>query len=109
MAHTKIGNKKRKCEKYKLSGRRNENKLLKQERDRKRREKFKRRREEGKSYQYDKDKFPKTEPSDGGKTEYQKWVSDMAKLQNEIDSKEKEKKAQLYKLNKNNSSDPSDF
>lgn len=52
----KIGRNKKSCEKYRLSGRREENKRLKQERDKKRRERFEKRREEGKAYKPNKEK-----------------------------------------------------
>ena len=48
----KIGKMRKKCEKYKAEGRREKNKILKQERAKKRMEKFKKRREEGKTYVY---------------------------------------------------------
>lgn len=95
----KGGNKKR-CEKYKLGGHKERNKKLKQERHQKRMERFRKRREEGKCYQYDKDKYPKTTPSDGGKTDYQKWVSLMAKLNNELNKEAREEKLRLQKASK---------
>lgn len=97
----KPGTNKKRCEKYKLSARREINKELRQERHKRRMEKFRKRREEGKNYQYDKDKYPKTEPSDGGKTEFQRWKSIMDKLDNELNQIEKEEKARLYKATKN--------
>lgn len=105
MAHNKIGNKKKKCEKYKMQGRLEKNKELKQKRNEKRIEKFRRRREEGKAYVYDKDKSPKELPGNGGKTEYQEWVSIMAKLQREIDKKTKAKKQEMFKINNSRSSE----
>lgn len=49
----KIGRNKKWCENYKKSGKREENKRIKQKRDEKRRERFAKRREEGKTYKYD--------------------------------------------------------
>lgn len=49
----KIGRNKKWCENYKKSGKREENKRVKQERDQKRRERFEKRKEEGKTYKYD--------------------------------------------------------
>lgn len=104
----KSGGNKKRCEKYKLSGRKEINKARKQERHQRRLEKFRRRREEGKCYQYDPDKYPKTDPSDGNKTEFQKWKSIMAKLNNELTAIEKEEKAKFFKNNKGNSKSSSD-
>lgn len=50
---SKVGRNKKWCENYKKSGKREENKRVKQQRDEKRRERFAKRREEGKTYKYD--------------------------------------------------------
>ena len=50
-----------------------------------------------------------TEPSDGHKTEFQKWKSIMAKLDNELKAIEKEEKAKSSKSKKQKtSSTPTD-
>lgn len=99
---SKIGKNKKRCEKYKASGNRERNKILKQERHKKRMERFAKRREEGKNYVYDKDKplSLKTEPGDGGKTEFQKWRSSMAKLDYEIKKADQEEKQKLRSATK---------
>ena len=106
----RAGKNKKKCEKYKLSGRREENKRLKQEKDKKRIEKFRKRREEGKCYDYKRHMDHYTEPSDGHKTEFQKWRSIMAKLDNELKAIEKEEKAKSSSKSKTQktSSTPTD-
>lgn len=50
---SKVGRNKKWCENYKKSGKREENKRVKQQRDEKRRERFAKRKEEGKTYKYD--------------------------------------------------------
>ena len=47
------GKNKKRCEKYKMSGAREKNKILKQERAKRVAEKFKKRREEGRTYKYE--------------------------------------------------------
>jgi len=98
----RIGHNKKRCEKYKLSGARERNKQIKQERHKKRMERFAKRREEGKAYVYDKDKPAslKTEPGDGGKTEFQKWRSEMAKLDYEMKKADQEEKQKIWSASK---------
>lgn len=112
----KIGRNKKWCEKYKQTGRREENKKIKQERHKKRMERFAQRREAGISYEYKKGgaltkleeakengtdinfDFFKREwlsnyKSDRGKhTHYARMKSVFRKLQNEVDKIEQEKK-----------------
>lgn len=57
---SKIGRNKKRCEKYRLSGNLQTNKLLKQERNEKRVAKFAARREAGKTYEYKANPYSKT-------------------------------------------------
>ena len=101
----KAGNKKHKerCQKYKQEGRRERNRILKQERIKNRLQKFKekmeRRAAAGKTYKYDK-KRTEQKRKDGicintisKKTFYQKWESAMQKCQNEVNKENQIRKA----------------
>lgn len=103
----KPGKMKKRCEKYKAEGRREKNKILKQERAKKREEKFRKRREEGKTYVYKPNPYKKgtkeyyqerkkrLEKNKETKTPYQKWTSIFRKLQNELAVREKEEKKRI--------------
>ncbi len=94
------GNKKR-CEKYKNSGRREENKRLRQIREQKRRDRFAKRREEGKACEYEPNPYEKgtaeynreasarSTKNVPHKGEFQLRKSRMRKLQNEINAEKR--------------------
>lgn len=94
-------NNRKRCERYKNSGRREENKKIRQARDEKRRAKFAQRREDGKVYnytpnpykegtsEYNKEVLARKEKTVSKKTEWQRIESIMRKLQNEIEKKKK--------------------
>ena len=116
----KKGGNKKACEKYRLSGHKQENKKLKQERHEKRLAKFVKRKEDGKTYEYktnpykkgteeyviERDKRHEKYTTSGTKTEVQKFISVMKKLNNWLDSEErrikevKENKAKNTKAKK---------
>ena len=99
----KKGKMKKACEKYRLSGHKQENKKLKQERHEKNLAKFAKRKEDGKAYEYKTNPYKKGSDdyviekqnrqekyaTSGTKTEVQKFSSVMKKLNNWLDSEEK--------------------
>lgn len=112
----KIGSKKKTCEKYRNSGHKEENKVLKQKRHEKRMARFAKRKEEGKSYVYrtghaqekikDNRNCNNYNPilgtwgansgSERAKhTEVSMWKSIMAKLDYELNKKEAAEKAEM--------------
>lgn len=112
----KIGRNKKNCEKYKLSGRREENKAVKQKKHEARLTRFAKRKEEGKSYVWKKghaeEKFKSGEAvnfdpvkgwianygSNRAKhTEVSRWRSVMGKMDYEIAQKVAEEKAEERK------------
>ena len=98
------GNKKR-CEKYSKSGHRELNKKLRQQRDEKRKAKFAKRRESDAAYEYKQNPYEegsnqynwevlsRMEKNKYHKTEFQRWRSIFAKLDNEIELEKKAAKA----------------
>ena len=98
------GNKKR-CEKYAKSGHKELNKKLRQQRDKKLKAKFAKRREEGKAYEYkpnpyeegtneyNREVLSRMDKNKYHKTEFQRWRSIFAKLDNEIELEKKAAKA----------------
>ena len=99
------GNNKKSCEKYSREGRLEKNKKLRQERDEKRKAKFAKRREEGKAYEYkpnpykegtneyNRETLQRFDKTQNKKTEFQRWRSIFAKLDNEIELEKKAAKA----------------
>lgn len=93
---SKIGRNKKSCEKYKLSGRKVENKAIKQAKHEKRMTKFAKRKEEGKAYEYTPVPFVKgskeynresavrAEKNVSRKTPLQNMTSIMRKLENQL-------------------------
>ena len=102
-------NKKKRFEKYKSSGRREANKLIKQQRDEKRKSRFAKRKEEGKTYEYkpipyekgskeyNKEAKLRSEKNQNNKTEYQTVISALQKLQNDLDRISREEKLTMDK------------
>lgn len=115
MADKKGRNKKR-CEQYKLHGRREINKKLKQERAVKREERFRQRREEGKAYEYKPNPYDKNSKDKKERRKYwkehrrrsrknvdrrlplQKFTSIMRKCQNKLDRQKAEERKLLSLL-----------
>lgn len=121
---SKTGKNKKKCEQYRMSGRHEINKAKKQARHKKRLEKFARRREAGLTYVYQKGNAERKlndamergedinyDPVHGiwlsnyksdkaNRTHYACWKSVCAKLQNEINKIEEEKKALMMNTGK---------
>lgn len=105
-------NKKKRFEKYKSSGRREANKIVKQQRDEKRRARFAKRKEEGKAYEYEPIPYEKgskdynrearirTQKNQSHKTEYQTVTSILQRIQNELDCQAKEEKLMADKATK---------
>ena len=105
-------NKKKRFEKYKSSGRREANKIVKQQRDEKRKARFSRRKEEGKAYEYKPIPFEKgskeynkearvrSEKNQSHKTEYQTVTSILQRLQNDLDRIAREEKLMADKATK---------
>ena len=101
----KPGSNKKRCEKYKNSGHREENKRLRQVRDKKQKTKFAKRKEDGKSYEYkpiqykegtadyNKEIVIRKEKNMSKKTEYQRLRSIFQKLENELEKERKAAKA----------------
>ena len=99
------GANKKRCEKYRLSGHKEENKRLRAERAKKLTAKFQKRREDGKTYEYKPNPYKpgtseynhevivRKEKNSNHKTEFQKWKSIFRKLDNELDRIKKEEKA----------------
>lgn len=125
----RIGKHKQKYDKYKNSGNKAKNKILKQERHEKRLAKFAKRREDGKNYVYSKDKakskfdsvyskknykteemtelkntlFKSNQNSNRGRhTPLAKYTSEMRKLDNRLRAREEEEKQQRAKEKENN-------
>lgn len=100
----KIGKNKKACEKYRQSGRKALNKIAKQERAKKREEYFAKRRGEGKAYTYKpipfkegtkeywEEKHKRATKNVDHRTEYQRIRSLASKLDNEIRTREAERK-----------------
>ena len=109
MARPGNQNKKKRYEKYKSSGRKDANKVLRQTKDEKCRARFAKRREDGKAYEYKPNPYEKgsrdynieafirAEKNQSHKTEYQTVVSTLRKLQNDLDRIAKEEKATMDK------------
>ena len=108
----KNGKNKKRCERYRLSGHREQNKHLKQERHKKRMERFAKRRGEGKNYEYKPIPYEKgtmeynrevrerAAKNVDRRTDFQKKTSIMRKLQNELDKKKAAMKAREKSPNK---------
>lgn len=104
MARPGNQNHKKRYERYKNQGRKQENKILKQERAKKREARFAKRREEGKTYVYSPNPYEKgthkyeneaanrREKNESKKTELQIVTSILRKLQNELDKIAKDEK-----------------
>ena len=102
-------NKKKRFEKYKSSGRREANKIVKQQRDEKRKARFAKRKEEGKAYEYEPIPYEKgskdynrearirTQKNQPHKTECQTVTSILQKLQNDLDRIAREEKLTMDK------------
>lgn len=110
MSDKKYGRMKKKCEKYKNTGKRAINKDVKKKREEKRQERFKLRREEGKAYEYEPNPYDQHSKS---RAERRKFYAErrrraeknaskrlplahetsmMRKLQNMLDKEKKERK-----------------
>lgn len=125
----RIGKHKQKYDKYKNSGNKAKNKILKQERHEKRLAKFAKRREDGKNYVYSKDKAkskfdsvyskknykteemtelkntlfkPNQNSNRGRHTPLAKYTSEMRKLDNRLRAREEEEKLKRAKEKENN-------
>lgn len=108
----KKGKNKKACEKYRMSGHKAINKELRKERHEKRLAKFAKRKEEGKTYEYKANPYQKGTDefvieiqnrhekytNSGTKTDFQKFVSTMKKLDNWL--KDEEKRLKEIKENK---------
>ena len=102
-------NKKKRFEKYKSSGRREANKIVKQQRDEKHKARFAKRKEEGKAYEYEPIPYEKgskdynrearirAQKNQPHKTECQTVTSIMQKLQNDLDRIAREEKLTMDK------------
>lgn len=109
---SKIGRNKKVCENYRLSGRREDNKRIKQKRHEERMEKFSERRELGLTYEYKSNPFPKgsrefsrekerrANKNVSRKTPIQTFTSIMRKLDNELAAKSSKQKEKYSKSKK---------
>lgn len=108
----KKGKMKKACEKYRMSGHKQENKKLRRERHKKRLEKFAKRKECGKTYEYKKNPYKRGTDeyviekesrkekhiNSGTKTEVQRFVSTMKMLDNWIKKEDEKLKDRKEKI-----------